>query len=128
MLVDDDEDDRTIFKDAIEQMGPSYEYCEAVDGVEALAYLKRARRLPDFIFSDFNMPRMNGKEFLMELRKDENLENIPFIMYTTHNYGMEIKATRILGADYYLLKPSDVSRLPQGIADALRKAKEEFRD
>ena len=124
MIVDDDPDDRFFFRRAVEQMGPSYEYYGAQHGVEALEYLGEAQKLPDFIFLDLNMPVMGGKECLEELRKDESLKNIPVIIYTTAFYDRSIEAVLNLGAAYYLLKPFDVSKLPEGIETAIKQVRE----
>ena len=124
MIVDDDPDDRFFFRRAVEQLGPSYEYCGAQHGVDALEYLRRASTLPDFIFLDLNMPVMDGKECLAELRKDASLKDIPVIIYTTAFHDRSIEAVLNLGADFYLLKPFDVSKLDEGIDNAIKQVKE----
>ncbi len=124
MIVDDDDDDRFLFKLAVQQMRPYYEYCQAHSGNQALQYLRRAQKLPEFIFLDINMPLMSGVECLKELKTDERLKRIPVIMYTTSNYGKDIQACLNLGAVYYLHKPSNVSRLAEEIHIAIRRAKE----
>ena len=124
MIVDDDKDDRFFFRNAVKEIDPSYECLEAQDGLEALEKLRKADTLPHFIFLDLNMPIMNGKECLMELKKDEKLKNIPVIIYSTSNYKEDIDSTRELGAVYYLTKLFDVTKLPDELIKAMETAGE----
>ena len=71
MIVDDDTDDRFFFRSAIRKNNPSYECIEAENGDDALKQLRKAKYLPDFIFLDLNMPKMDGRECLEELKKDK---------------------------------------------------------
>ena len=82
LLVDDDVDDTSLFKEVLEEVTPSVVFNSAEDGSQALHYLKKETSiLPDVIFLDLNMPRMGGKECLKEIKSDEKLHSIPVIMY-----------------------------------------------
>nr|MBA3987094.1 response regulator [Flavobacteriales bacterium] len=81
MIVDDDKLDRSFFRSAIRKNNPSYECIEAKDGNDALDQLRNANKLPDIIFLDINMPKMDGRECLVELKKDKTLKKIPVIIY-----------------------------------------------
>lgn len=83
MIIDDDEDDRFFFKEVITEMLDSAVCVEAYDGADALDQLGKAEELPNFIFLDVNMPRMDGSECLKELKRDAKLKSIPVIMYST---------------------------------------------
>ena len=122
MIIDDDEDDKFFFKEALEEMtNPSI--CHgANDGVDALNQLRKAEQLPDFIFLDVNMPRMDGKECLKELKKDAKLKNIPVIMYSTSFSHESIEEFRKLGSSHSLLKPTDMKKLPAQILIAIKKS------
>jgi CheY-like chemotaxis protein len=61
-VIDDDYDDIVFFKDAIHQIDPSIKCVASKDGVSALELLSKPAQIPDFIFLDLNMRRMNGKE------------------------------------------------------------------
>lgn len=119
MIVDDDLDDRFFFKEAIEGMLNSNVCREANDGVEALNQLRKEVQLPDFIFLDVNMPRMGGRECLIELKKDAKLKNIPVIMYSTSFSKESVEEFRILGSAHYLNKPTDMNILPEQILIAV---------
>ena len=73
------------------------------------------KRLPDFIFLDLNMPKMDGRTCLAELKKDVKLKNIPVIIFTTTSHSKEIDETYELGAAYFLSKPSDFKKLQKEI-------------
>ncbi len=124
MIVDDDKDDRFFFCSAIHKNYPTYECLEATNGDDALKKLRKVKKLPDFIFLDLNMPKMDGRECLIELKKDKTLNKIPVIIYSTSDYKIDIKLTKELGADYFLTKLSDIYSLPEELIKAMKKAVE----
>lgn len=124
MIVDDDKDDRFFFRSAIRKNNPSYECIEAENGADAIKQLRKAKLLPDFIFLDLNMPKMDGRECLIELKKDKTLKTIPVIIYSTSEYNVDINVTKELGADYFLTKLSDIYPLPEELLKAMKKAVE----
>ena len=126
MIIDDDEDDRFAFTSALKEMLSSTECMEAESGDKALVQLRESEILPDFIFLDINMPRMNGYDCLKELKGDKKLQNIPVIMYSTSLTEQSIKEFRTLGASSYLIKPNDLSKLPEAIIKAIKRPLELF--
>ena len=120
MIVDDDKDDRFFFRSAIHKNNPIFECIEAENGVDALQQLRNLEKLPDLIFLDLKMPKMDGKECLKELKKDKNLKDIPVIIYSTSEYKLDKEVTNELGADYYLTKLSDIYPLPQELIKAMQ--------
>lgn len=106
-IVDDDTDDQEIFLAAVKEVDDSIE-CVTVDNCEeALSKLKKASgKLPDFIFLDLNMPRINGRQCLVELKKLAHLKHIPVIIYSTSSLKKDIEETTKLGADMFITKPS----------------------
>ena len=120
MIVDDDKDDRFFFSSAIRKYNPSFECIEAENGVDALEQLRKGAALPDFIFLDLNMPKMDGKECLIELKKDNALKDIPVIIYSTSDYKVDKELSKELGADYFLTKLSDIYPLPEELVKAMQ--------
>jgi CheY-like chemotaxis protein len=120
MIVDNDFDDRYFFRNAVKEIGREYECIQAGHGVEALEKLRTSDQLPDIIFLDLNMPLMNGWKCLEELKRDEKLERIPVIIYTTSDSKKDMELSKALGADYYLTKPADLADLPRKIDEALQ--------
>ncbi len=61
--------------------------------------------LPDYIFLDLNMPLIEGKEAISEIRKIPRLSSVPLVMYTSSANISDISETKTLGADFYFVKP-----------------------
>ncbi len=121
MIIDDDEDDRFFFKEALVKiMINSPLYMEAYDGEDALKKLRTVKQLPDFIFLDINMPRMDGRECLKQLKQEEKLKHIPVIMYSTSFCENALNEFHKLGASNCMLKPTDMNKLPAQIAEAIK--------
>jgi CheY-like chemotaxis protein len=110
-MIDDDEDDKEIFEEAILKCYPNVELMFAGDGEEALRILHAATRNPDVIFLDYNMPRMSGVDCLRILKSQERTRSIPVVMYTTSGNLEEERVTRMIGADHYLKKTNSFNEL-----------------
>jgi CheY-like chemotaxis protein len=110
-LIDDDEDDRWLFAEALARTVPEVECDTASSGHEAIAILLSAKQLPDFIFLDLNMPGMDGKKCLAQLKEHPRLKSIPVIVYSTSNFHKDIEETKALGAAEFVIKPSDYTQL-----------------
>ena len=108
-LVEDDKDDQFFFTDCIEKIENATLYGVASNGREALDKLENLPKLPDMIFMDIHMPRMNGIECLAEIMKNTHLKNIPVIMLSTDSG--QVERARILGAKAFIKKPTDCTTL-----------------
>jgi CheY-like chemotaxis protein len=117
LLVDDDDDDKEIFCLALKNTNATIECTTASDGLEALSILSNKSFIPDYIFLDLNMPRMNGKECLKEIRKHNHLNHVPVIIFTTSAAGKDIEETKRLGANSFITKPPLVSQLATKLAE-----------
>ena len=106
-LVDDDEDDQLLFKEAIELINPALQCDTATNGKIAFDKLKLSTSLPDIIFLDLNMPIMNGFDFLIQIKKENDLSKIPVGIFTTSNMVRDKELTKEFGARFFLTKPSD---------------------
>lgn len=108
LLVDDDADDRKYFLEAVKEIDSTIEVFTARDGEQALTFLTHGTdHLPDYIFLDLRMPKVNGKQFLVRVKADERLKNIPVIIYTTSREVAESEALQQMGAVHFISKPSD---------------------
>jgi CheY-like chemotaxis protein len=111
LLVEDDEDDQDFFKYALKKLEIPVELVIADDGAYALQKLDDETFMPDIIFMDLNMPRLNGLECIREIKKNPRLQNIPVYIYSTaHEYQNNIDVPS-LGIKQYLEKPGDVMGL-----------------
>ena len=113
LLVEDDFFDTMTVKKSFEKFSVQHRLYTAFNGLEALDLLRgengagAIRPLPEVILLDLNMPKMNGHEFLSEVRKDPELADIPVFIITTSAMDVDRLHTRYLGVSGYILKPLD---------------------
>jgi CheY-like chemotaxis protein len=106
LLIDDDEDDRTLFFEAIAEYDDTIKYVAATDAMEALLYLNdAANALPDLIFLDLRMPGLTGEECLIEIKRNLRLASIPVLIYTISRDEKEAVRLKGLGAAHFMSKP-----------------------
>lgn len=104
LLVDDDPDDQEVFLTALSDVSSSALCLVAADGDRALELLHNEDTIPDYIFLDLNMPRMNGFEFLAAMKKSKILRDIPVIVYSTTSQSSQIEKVKKLGATEFFTK------------------------
>jgi CheY-like chemotaxis protein len=105
LLVDDDEDDRQFFCEAAQEVDSAIKCNTAKDGLAAIDFLNKQEVLPDFIFLDLNMPRMDGRQCLKALKELPAYSNIPVIIYSTSMLDHDLESTVRLGASFFIKKP-----------------------
>jgi CheY-like chemotaxis protein len=106
LLVDDDSDDRELFREAISSAATQLSFKEAEDGTEAFRMLNSSPdNLPEVIFLDINLPIISGWECLTRIKSDDVLKNIPVIIYSTSSHDRDIKIAYELGALSFVTKP-----------------------
>jgi CheY-like chemotaxis protein len=113
LLIDDDQADIYLAKRAFKKIETPVALQVAGHGEEALALLRKedgheeARR-PDLILLDLNMPRMNGHEFLEQLKADEDLRSIPTIVMSMSESDVDRDKSYRLQASAYISKPIEL--------------------
>jgi two-component system, chemotaxis family, response regulator Rcp1 len=110
LLVEDSPGDVRLTKEAFRSANPSIHLHVATDGVEAMAFLRHERPhvqapRPDLILLDLNLPKMDGREVLAHIKKDEGLKGIPTVILTTSDAEVDIVKSYELQANCYLNKP-----------------------
>lgn len=113
LLVEDNPGDVRLTQEAFLDANPSVHLHIASDGVEAMAILRRegshsqdAR--PDLVLLDLNLPKMDGRQVLAEIKKDESLKLIPTVILTTSDDERDVVKCFDLHANSYLRKPVDL--------------------
>jgi CheY-like chemotaxis protein len=107
MIVDDEPASIKLFQEALKEINIKSDCQTASDGKDAFEKLKSKKEdLPELVFLDLNMPRMNGREFLAKFKKEKTYKHIPVIIWTTSSAQKDIDETTALGASYYLIKPN----------------------
>jgi len=117
LIIDDDEDDRSLFSDAVKQVDSALTCHSAKSGPDALGILKGGL-VPDLIFLDLNMPCQDGKQCLGELKKINALKNTPVIMYSTTRRPSDVAETKKMGATHFITKPplfNDICKAISGV-------------
>ena len=113
LLVDDNEGDILLTKEALDDARIINKISIANDGLEALHFLRQqtgSTDMPDLILLDINLPRMDGTELLGIIKTDPDLKRIPVIMLTTSSAEKDILASYNNYANCYITKPVDLDR------------------
>ncbi len=127
LIAEDDPDDRFLIKEAFEEakLANPIEFVE--DGVELLDYLLKQgsyakppkRAQPGLILLDLNMPRMDGREALAEIKSNPALRHIPLVILTTSKSEEDLLHTYNLGANSFIAKPVTF----EGLVDVIKALK-----
>ena len=110
LLVEDSPGDVLLTREAFREANGAIHLHVASDGVEAMAFLRRqgshvdAPR-PDLILLDLNLPKMDGREVLAQIKKDDSLKLIPTVILTTSDAEADIVKSYQLQANSYISKP-----------------------
>lgn len=119
LLVEDSSMEVMKVRRAMDSLNLAPEITEARNGKEALEALQGQEKAPSLILLDLNMPKMNGIEFLTQLKESNVLVNVPVIILTSSNCENDITTCYKLGVSGYITKPTKYT-------DYLKKMKELF--
>lgn len=119
-LADDDEDDRSFFQDALNEVCHGSNLTVAKNGIELMDLLYQPPvPMPDVLFLDLNMPAKNGFECLEEIKKTDRLKKLPVVIFSTTAQVEAVNRVYNEGANYYVCKPSDFGQLKKVIKNVL---------
>lgn len=121
LIADDDEDDRLMAKEALEENRLANEIRFVVDGEDLTDYLKCLGKYtepgsaprPGLILLDLNMPKKDGREALKEIKDDPELRQIPIVVLTTSKAEEDIYRTYDLGVNSFITKPVSFTALAE---------------
>jgi two-component system, chemotaxis family, response regulator Rcp1 len=110
LLVEDSPGDVRLMQEIFRDTNVAIQMHVAIDGVEAMAYLRRTGAYadaarPDLILLDLNLPKMDGREVLAQIKEDASLKTIPTVILTTSDAEADIVNSYQLQANCYLSKP-----------------------
>lgn len=113
LIADDDEDDRMMAKDALEEARLSNSIRFVEDGEELMDYLRRKGKYadpadsprPGLILLDLNMPKKDGREALKEIKSDPGLRHIPVVVMTTSKAEEDVLRSYDCGVNSFITKP-----------------------
>jgi DNA-binding response OmpR family regulator len=110
LLVDDDRDDQMLFREVLQSIDETITCDIANNGEEALNMLKSDSNLPDIIFLDLNMPRMDGKTCLEKIRATQELKHLNIVIVSTSISAEDEVAFMMAGARF-MEKPNEYDKL-----------------
>ena len=113
LLVDESPGDVRLTQEAFRDVNPSIHLNVAIDGVEAMEFLRREGSYahaprPKLILLDLNLPKMDGREVLARIKDDAALSTIPTVILTTSKAKQDIARSYQLRANCYLCKPTQL--------------------
>ena len=121
VLVDDDEDDRSFFKEAIDEIDINTNLSMFTNGQEFIDHITiTGQVLPQVVFLDLNMPIKNGMECLEEIKKNNLLSKFSVAIYSTSSSEQDIENTFVKGAHIYINKPNSFKQLKAVIEKVLK--------
>jgi len=124
--TDDDEDDLSIFTDAVESLPAKIKLQTYNGGEKLLDAIYNPPPTPNLVFLDLNMPGKNGFDVLAELRNSQTKSTIPVVIFSTSNEPTIIEKCRSLGANYFITKPVLMKDIIKSIEHALKIDWKEF--
>ena len=112
LLVEDNPGDVELTREGLGRGALAHDLHVASDGAEALEFLRPAggrppKGRPDLILLDLNLPRVDGREVLAEIKRDPELRRIPVVILTSSDASQDVEATYELQANCYIRKPVD---------------------
>lgn len=115
LLIEDSPGDVRLTKEALREGKVRNRLNVAVDGAEAMEFLRREGQFsdaprPDLILLDLNLPRKDGREVLSEIKADPNLASIPVVVLTTSKDEEDVLRSYQLHANCYVTKPVDLEQ------------------
>lgn len=120
LLADYDEADCLLFKDALEELPVTASLSFVHNGEQVLEELtKKGNKLPDVLFLDLNMPRKSGFATLGAIKRSNELQNLPVIVFSTASDKETVQNVFRDAAHYYICKPVDFLQLKKVIYEAL---------
>lgn len=124
-LADDDEDDRMLFSEALEEISLETKLSVFNHGQELLDYLFQPDiQLPNFIFIDLNMPIKNGIQCLKEIRMNSCFKDLNIAIYSTSSCEKDIEESYLNGANLYINKPNSFTQICKLIETVLVRKSE----
>ncbi len=124
LVVDDDKEDVQIFINAVQDIDTDIVCYTACDGIDALKLLSTPEiAIPDVIFLDLNMPRMDGRRFMEEKNKLEYVASVPVIVYSTTRRTKDVDEVKKLGASDFITKPTKYKDICNEISKVLNQVR-----
>lgn len=118
LTIEDSDEDFTAFERVVRKLSINKPIFRCTDGEDALEFLHHTGKYnghqvtrPAMILLDLNLPGMDGRDVLWQIKQDENLHSIPIVVFTTSSNPIDIEVCYQRGVNGYIVKPIDTSKL-----------------
>ncbi|WP_009631999.1 response regulator [Synechocystis sp. PCC 7509] len=119
LTIEDSDEDFTAFERVVRKLSINKPIFRCTDGEDAIEFLHHTGKykdtpqtpLPAMILLDLNLPGMDGRDVLLHIKQDQNLQNIPVVVFTTSSNPTDIEVCYQRGVNGYIVKPIDTSKL-----------------
>lgn len=124
LLVEDNQSFVSLMMEALNESQCSTHLSVVMDGVEAMAFVRRESKYthaprPDLILLDLNLPKKKGQKVLEEIKNDPDLKRIPVVIFTVSNAEQDILKSYNLHANCYIIKPKDLDQFIEVVKSIL---------
>lgn len=120
-MIDDDAEDRVMFREALSMIDPMCNLKEVTNCPDALLMLDDPLSHVDYVFIDLNLPGMSGKDCITAMRKFNHLKDTPIFVYTTSENAEDKRVSERVGATGYITKPDSFDEIVNVIKEQLLK-------
>jgi CheY-like chemotaxis protein len=117
LLVEDSAEDVILTQEAFKAQAFDATLHVVGDGEKALRFLRAARAKPDLVLLDLNLPRMDGREVLREIKTDAELSDIPVVVLTTSSAQEDVRVAYASHVNSYVRKPVTFEKFVEAVRD-----------
>ena len=111
LLIEDDSDDIELLQEALKNHAIAFEMEVIKDGKMALDHIRIGKAAPEIVILDLNLPKVHGKELILEIKAQTIFKDIPLLVLTTSSAKEDIEYAYKYGAAKYLIKPTTMERI-----------------
>jgi len=115
LLIEDDADDIELLQEALKNHAIAFEMDVIKDGKKALDHFRSSLAAPEIIILDLNLPKVHGRELIVEIKTVQTFKNIPLLILTTSSAKDDMDYAYKHGADKYLIKPSTIEKIRETV-------------
>jgi len=116
LLIEDDADDIELLQEALKNHAIAFEMDVIKDGKMALDHFRSSLAAPEIIILDLNLPKVHGRELIVEIKAVQTFKHIPLLILTTSSAKEDVEYAYKNGADKYLIKPSTIEKIRETVS------------
>jgi len=116
LLIEDDADDIELLQEALKNHAIAFDMEVIKDGKKALDHFRSSSVAPEIIILDLNLPKVHGRELIVEIKTGQTFKHIPLLILTTSSAKEDVEYAYKNGADKYLIKPSTIEKIRETVS------------